>query len=95
MEVESPQDKTIRNSLMIYQGSQDIYGETGKVEYMTFMGVRSGDLRPPLRQLSSTHQGATPCHADLLTSLLLEALPCWMEKFICPAAGPAPEISAL
>ena len=42
--------------------------------------------RTLLRQPSSTHQSVVPHHADLPWHRLPEALPCWTEDFVCPAA---------
>ena len=76
---------------MTYQGSQDIYPETQRVEYATLKGV-SGDFRPLLRQLSSTHQDVAPRLTDLPMTMEPEALPCWTEDGVCPAAHLAPKI---
>ena len=47
------------------QGSQDIYQETQKGGVPRFPGVTEAGSRPLMRQPSSTHQRAAPCHAGL------------------------------
>ena len=81
---EPPIDKGdfLGKFLTCHQGSQDIYQRPRRVEYTTFKCIPEADPRPLLRQPSSTHQDAVPRHADLLTAMLLEALPCWAEDFV-------------
>ena len=69
-----------------HKGCQEINQETQKGGIHHFQGIAEADSRPLLRQLSSTHQSAAPCPADLPWLWLPEALPCWTEDFICPAA---------
>ena len=57
-----------------------------------FQGVTEAGSRPLLRQQTSTLQSAAPCHTDLPWHQLSEALPCWTEDFVCPAAHLALEI---
>ena len=61
----------------------------GRVESTTFKVYSRG--RPLLRQTSSTPQSAAPRHADPPWHWSLEALPCWTEDIVCPAAHPALE----
>ena len=89
---ELPQDKPTRRISppgippQLIKGTKTFIERHRRVEYMTLKGLRGRDLRPPPRQQSPTHQGAAPCHADLLTAMLPEARPCWTEDFVCPAA---------
>ena len=57
-----------------------------------FQDTTEADSRPLLRQLSSTHQSAAPCHDDLPWHWPPEALPCWTDDFACPVAHLATEI---
>ena len=82
-----PQDEPNGNSPMNYQGSRDICWETQKDGVYDPQGVRSGDLRPLLRQLNSSHQGAAPHGAELLTTVPSEALACWTKQFVLLPTG--------
>ena len=53
--------------------------------------ITEAGSRPLLRQPSPTPQSAAPRHSDLPCHHPPEALPCWTEDFVCPAAHLAPE----
>ena len=73
---DHPQIGFWRNSPLAIRGPKTLLERPKRKEYTILKSVTEEDFRSLLRQLSSTHQGASPHHADL-TALLPEPLPCW------------------
>ena len=76
-----PTDRLLGKFPSWHQECQDTYQETRSVECTTLNGIAEEGSRPLLRQPSSTHHSAAPCHADLPWHWPREALPC------CPSGS--------
>ena len=68
-----PQDKSTGNSPTTYQGSKMILERLRRMGYTILKDMRSSETL--LREQISTHQGAAPHCADLLTAVLPKAWP--------------------
>ena len=82
VEVEYPRISPLGHAPLAIRGAKTLIKRPRGVEYTPLNGITEAGSRPLLRQPSSTHQDAVPRHADLLTAMLLEALPCWAEDFV-------------
>ena len=84
-----PQDKPTRKLPPRHQGGQDTYQEAQRGGVHHRQGYNWGRLQTTAETAKLHTLGCCPAllHcAELLTTLLLEAPPCWTENFICPAA---------
>ena len=76
-----PQIGSWRNSTLAIRGAKTFIEKTQKGGVHHFQAITEEDSSPLLRQLSSTHHGTVPCHANLPWHWLPEALPCCTEGF--------------
>ena len=83
------------NSSLDIRGANTFIKKDSEGGVHHFQGITEAGSTPLLRQQSSTHQGAAPCHTDLLWHQLPEALPCWMEILHLPCFPPGSRESSL
>ena len=90
-ERDQPQMGSWGNSPLASWGVKIFIEKTRKGGVHHFQGITEAGSRALRREPSSAHQRAAPRHADLRWHRLREALPCWTEDIVCPAAHPALE----